>query len=264
MAVKEYTCPLCGKLLGRVTSTHLRTHGVTAAKFHTLRIERDTGKPIREFLREIYIVQELTTPEIFEKYGLTYRILREIMSQNGMSVRTRSQAVSISWSRDDGQRRDSASKWMQELTDSLDFTGDNNPAKRGEVRRKISRAKKKSNPGLIPMLEARRGLRILRPTSIEIKMRDALSRRGIDFDPEYRVARYSIDFALVKIKVAIECDGAYWHDEDHDAKRDRVLSGLGWVTLRYSGKRIRNNVEGCVDDILTELARLNLPPPLVE
>lgn len=241
--------------------THARMHGVTVAELHRLRLERDEGKPIAELLHEVYHEQKLTTPEIFKRYGVTYRILREIMKSVGVEMRTKGEGIAISWERDDGQRRGNASRWMHGLIDNLDQTGDNNPAKREDVRRKISRAKKRSNPGLVPMLEARKDARIVRPTSIELKMRDALSRRGICFEQEYRIARYFIDFALVSIKVAIECDGAYWHDAAHDAKRDRYLAGRGWVTLRYSGKRIRSNVEKCVDDILVELAKLGLSPP---
>lgn len=55
----------------------------------------------------------------------------------------------------------------------------------------------------------------------------------------YRVRRYSIDIALLPDKIAIEYDCAYYHDNDHDMKRDKTLIALGWRVLRVkSGTKL--------------------------
>jgi len=39
----------------------------------------------------------------------------------------------------------------------------------------------------------------------------------------------------VVVKVAIECDGAEWHDAERDAERDRKLKNEGWTIYRVPG-----------------------------
>lgn len=253
MAVK-YICPICGRGLGRVAGSHLKTHNITAAEFHRLRLERDEGKPIRAFLRDVYYEQKLTTPEIYERYGITYRVLREIMQATGMEMRTAGEGVAISWEKGDDSRRDRAGQWMKELSEATDMFGDNNPAKHPDVRRKISEAKKRDNPGLMPMLLANRKRRLKRPSSLERKMARALAHAGIPFVREYQVGRYFIDFALVPIKVAIECDGSRWHDlnREKDRRRDNYLRSWGWLVLRYRGEQIKSDIDACIADIVSK------------
>jgi len=56
-------------------------------------------------------------------------------------------------------------------------------------------------------------------TSIEKKIRLFLQTLNIPFEQEYKIARYSIDFFVPLLNLAIECDGTYWH---RDSKRDRA------------------------------------------
>ena len=46
---------------------------------------------------------------------------------------------------------------------------------------------------------------------------------------------YSLDTAILSIKLDIEYDGSYWHEgkEEHDKKRDQELKKHGWKVLRY-------------------------------
>ncbi|MDC6652581.1 endonuclease domain-containing protein, partial [Leclercia adecarboxylata] len=70
-------------------------------------------------------------------------------------------------------------------------------------------------------------------------MRLALTGR-LEFDQEHRVGRHLIDFALVAEKVAIEVDGAYWHDPVKDARRDAILLEKGWRTVRFGELEVRD------------------------
>lgn len=69
-------------------------------------------------------------------------------------------------------------------------------------------------------------------TSLEIAVSECLKSLGIEFSPEHKVGRYSIDFAIMAERIAVEADGSYWHNESKDKKRDAALLSLGWVTAR--------------------------------
>jgi len=60
--------------------------------------------------------------------------------------------------------------------------------------------------------------------------------------PQYPVLNFFVDFANPKAKVAIECDGAAYHDETKDAERDEKLRAAGWTVYRISGKDCRDGV----------------------
>jgi len=51
---------------------------------------------------------------------------------------------------------------------------------------------------------------------------------------EYHSLNYYIDIAIPNLKIAIEYDGSYWHqDETKDLKRQKDIESLGWKFLRY-------------------------------
>jgi very-short-patch-repair endonuclease len=97
-------------------------------------------------------------------------------------------------------------------------------------------------------------------TSIEQAMADELDKRDIKYSREYPVLTYSLDFALVEIKVDIECDGRGWHSYPHQIKhdklRDRKLSGIGWHTIRFTQDEIEESIVDCVDRLLIKLKEL--------
>lgn len=64
--------------------------------------------------------------------------------------------------------------------------------------------------------------------------------RALPFYPQVPVAGFFLDFADPYRKICIELDGKQFHDAERDAKRDAVLSELGWEVFRISGKMANN------------------------
>lgn len=72
-------------------------------------------------------------------------------------------------------------------------------------------------------------------TTLEATVRDALERLAIPFEQERQCGRYSIDFALLPLGVALEVDGDYWHqDTKRDARKDAALRRHGWAVVRIA------------------------------
>ncbi len=97
--------------------------------------------------------------------------------------------------------------------------------------------------------------RLHHPTSIESKVRNFLTQNGIEFIPEHDFKRWSIDIFIPSNKLAIECDGEYWHRNTakRDAKKDSILLQNGIKVLRLKEKDIRNNFEECENLILNHI-----------
>lgn len=87
-------------------------------------------------------------------------------------------------------------------------------------------------------------------TYIEKKMRLALESARISFENQFKIGRFWVDFAIPSYQIAIEVDGEYWHkDKEKDARRDAVINSHGWLVLRFAGKRVVNEIGGCLAEI---------------
>jgi very-short-patch-repair endonuclease len=64
-----------------------------------------------------------------------------------------------------------------------------------------------------------------------------IRNQGLPFYPQFPVLRFFLDFADPVQQIAVELDGAKYHDEQRDAQRDRILLEHGWRTFRIPGKR---------------------------
>lgn len=50
----------------------------------------------------------------------------------------------------------------------------------------------------------------------------------------YQLECYSIDIAIPNLKIAIEYDGSYWHqDKEKDIERQKNIENFGWSFIRY-------------------------------
>ena len=57
-------------------------------------------------------------------------------------------------------------------------------------------------------------------------------RPFFDLRPQFKFKGYRFDFAILMPKIDLEMDGAYWHDQDHDKKRDEIAERNGWEVIR--------------------------------
>lgn len=92
---------------------------------------------------------------------------------------------------------------------------------------------------------------------IEIKLYEAMTQEGLSPVPQYCVEGYFVDFAFPKKRVAVEADGAEYHQgarRQRDRKRDWILRRRGWKVLRFYGTTIHQKAENCVYVIKKELA----------
>ncbi|MDR1292805.1 MAG: very short patch repair endonuclease [Clostridiales Family XIII bacterium] len=116
-------------------------------------------------------------------------------------------------------------------------------------------------------------------TTIEVLLQKALWRRGIRYRKNYRVTG-TPDIAIVKYKIAIFCDGEFWHGKDWAQKKHRLknnreywinkiernierdkrftkeLQEQGWRVLRFWETDIKSDLEACVDTIVALVQEL--------
>lgn len=110
-------------------------------------------------------------------------------------------------------------------------------------------------------------------TSIEIQLRKALWQKGYRYRKNYKILPGTPDIALTKYKIAVFCDGDFFHGKDwcqvlkprlekgsnseywikkiernmeRDSKNDKSLLFLGWTVIHFWGSEIHNNIDECV------------------
>lgn len=77
-------------------------------------------------------------------------------------------------------------------------------------------------------------------TPIERALWNDIRDIGIVMYPQYPVGRFFTDFANPKAKVAIECDGAAFHqDKQADRARQNEIEVLGWTVYRFTGRQCK-------------------------
>ena len=92
----------------------------------------------------------------------------------------------------------------------------------------------------------------------EPALADTMRSRGLTFEQQHHACGFYLDFALFPgggRKVNVEVDGEQWHrDRDgrrksSDVKRDRILRRQGWTVCRFWVYELREDMDGCVDQI---------------
>ena len=111
-------------------------------------------------------------------------------------------------------------------------------------------------------------------TAIEVMLQKALWHRGVRYRKNYRKAPGSPDIAITKHRIAVFCDGEFWHGKDWEAKKaclknnrdywikkiegnierdsrtDRELIEQGWHVLRFWESEIKADIDACVDAVI--------------
>jgi DNA mismatch endonuclease (patch repair protein) len=110
-------------------------------------------------------------------------------------------------------------------------------------------------------------------TSIETLFRKALWHEGIRYRKNYNKLPGKPDIAITKCKIAIFCDGEFWHGKKWDLRKKKIetnrdywikkiernivrdneidikLEHLGWVVLHFWGKDIQKELDACVKEV---------------
>ncbi len=106
-------------------------------------------------------------------------------------------------------------------------------------------------------------------TKIEVKLRKALWHEGIRYRKNFKVCSCKPDIVLTKYKIAIFCDGDFWHGKtqetytvkthakywnekikrniERDLENTIELRDNGWTVLRFWESDINKNLDMCVD-----------------
>lgn len=91
---------------------------------------------------------------------------------------------------------------------------------------------------------------------IEVKLYEAMRREGLSPTPQFCIEGYFVDFAFPKVRVAVEADGAAYHQGDRherDRNRDWVLRRHGWKVLRFHGTTIHERAQNCAYVVKKEI-----------
>lgn len=109
-------------------------------------------------------------------------------------------------------------------------------------------------------------------TAIELILRKALWHNGIRYRKNYNKLPGKPDIALTKYKIAIFCDGEFFHGKDWETLKNKLknsnnsdfwinkisknrerdelinkeLNFMGWTVIRFWGNDIKKNTEECL------------------
>ena len=109
-------------------------------------------------------------------------------------------------------------------------------------------------------------------TTIEVILRKALWARGYRYRKNYKGIPGSPDIVLTKYKIAIFCDGEFFHGKDWEVLKPRLeksnnsefwikkisrnlerddeinkkLLFMGWTVIRFWGNEIKKNTDECI------------------
>ncbi|MDX2028779.1 MAG: DUF559 domain-containing protein [Alphaproteobacteria bacterium] len=89
------------------------------------------------------------------------------------------------------------------------------------------------------------------------KLREFPPESGLTFRRQHPVHPYVLDFACIKIKLAVEIDRMS-HDnrQTYDHKRDLYLMKKGYVVIRFANEAVLNNIDSIMETINREAGKL--------
>ena len=119
-----------------------------------------------------------------------------------------------------------------------------------------------------PLKEETKSNRSKCESEFERQVFDDITAKGYRVIPQYEVAGYRIDPVIVgdKTKLAVECDGDYWHtspeDQERDFQRERVLQRAGWTFWRILGSTYYFNRVKALESLWKKLDDMDIRPYL--
>ncbi|MCL1804189.1 MAG: very short patch repair endonuclease [Eubacteriaceae bacterium] len=115
-------------------------------------------------------------------------------------------------------------------------------------------------------------------TSIEVALRKALYANGVRYKINTKNLPGKPDIAITKHKIAIFCDGEFWHGYnwqerrekiksrrdywipkiertiERDAANKKLLEEMGWTVIRFWGSEINTDLDGCIKTVLSAIS----------
>lgn len=108
-----------------------------------------------------------------------------------------------------------------------------------------------------------------RDTSIELNLRKALWKNGIRYRKNYLLYNCRVDIVITKCKIAIFCDGDFWHGNlfsensvktnskywnakikrniERDLENTIILRDNGWTVIRFWEHEINSDLSRCLE-----------------
>ena len=109
-------------------------------------------------------------------------------------------------------------------------------------------------------------------TPIEIALRKALWKKGYRYRKNFKHLPGKPDIAITKYKIAIFCDGEFFHGKDWEVKKPKLMNSknsdywiskiernmerdyeneqkllfMGWTVIRFWGREILKNTDDCI------------------
>ena len=81
-----------------------------------------------------------------------------------------------------------------------------------------------------------------RVSSLEVAVAEELTRRGIAYEAQVRLGRFTVDFLIGS--TVLEVDGVYWHSLPkvvaRDRRKDRWLQDHGYLVVRITEAEVRS------------------------
>lgn len=110
-------------------------------------------------------------------------------------------------------------------------------------------------------------------TKIEVKLRKALWHQGIRYRKNFKVCGCRPDIVITRYKIAIFCDGDFWHgrkicrfkknvkfwtekikrNKERDLENTIELRDNGWLVLRFWESDINKNLDDCIIEIIKNI-----------
>ena len=115
-----------------------------------------------------------------------------------------------------------------------------------EIQRKQSEARKQAwERGLYDGV-------FLSPSGLEIAFAEELDKASIDYEQQYRVGTYLVDF-LIEKSLVVEMNGDYWHGseeaKEYDKQRNDWIRSQGYEVIVFWESEFYNDPEACIEKV---------------
>lgn len=203
----------------------------------------------RETLQELYWTRGLSQRDIAQMVGLARTTVRYYMRKFGVSSRPQKQRTKRS-----NEKVSATMKGLLPWNTGKQLSP-KHKKKLSENNAKYWLGKHRSPKTRVKLREARvKQVFPNQETSIEIAMQKELTHRGLKFDKHVSVCGVSQpDIVFPSKRIAIFCDGDYWHNlpryKVRDKRINKTLRRNGWDVYRFWEHEINSDIKGCVDKI---------------